>query len=118
VICLADPDRNAYRAYGLSRANFWQVFLSPRVWLSNRSLWNEKGWRTEWPPKGQEAMQLAGTFIIGTDGRIRLPYYYDNISDHPPIDLLLHGIMGVKWKMPFVKPIAPPKKSGKAKSKK
>ena len=118
VMCLADPERKAYRAYGLERANFWQAFLSPDIWLSNLRLWREKGWRTELPPKGQDAMQLAGTFIIGTDGRIRLPYYYDNISDHPPIDLLLHGIMGVKWKMPFVKPIAPPKKSGKAKSKK
>ena len=118
VMCLADPERKAYRAYGLERANFWQAFLSPDIWLSNLRLWREKGWRTELPPKGQDAMQLAGTFIIGTDGRIRLPYYYDNISDHPPIDLLLHGIMGVKWKMPFVKPIAPPKKSGKARSKK
>jgi peroxiredoxin len=117
VLCLADSERNAYRAYGLERANIWQAFLSPRIWLSNLSLRREKGWKTEWPPEGQDAMQLAGIFIIGPDGRIRLPYYYDNISDHPPIDLLLHGILGVKWKMPFVKPIAPSKKSIKAKSK-
>ncbi len=59
VTCLADPERKAYRAYGLERANFWQVFLSPRVWLSNLRLRREKGWRTEWPPAGQDALQLG-----------------------------------------------------------
>ena len=50
-------------------------------------------------------MQLAGTFVIGTDGRIRLPYYYDNIADHPPVDLLLHGVMGMDWNRPFEGPV-------------
>ena len=118
VMCLADPERNAYRAYGLERANIWQAFLSPGIWSSNLRLRREKGWKTERPPKGQDAMQLAGTFVIGTDGRIRLPYYYDNISDHPPLDLLLHGIMGVNWKMPFEKPISRSHRSAINKSKK
>ncbi len=108
VTCLADPERKAYRAYGLMRANLWQTFLSPRVWTSNARLGREKGWKTEWPPKGQDSMQMAGTFVIGTDGRIRLPYYYDDIADHPPVDLLLHGVMGVNWKKSFEKPVAPP----------
>jgi hypothetical protein len=43
-------------------------------------------------------MQMAGLFVIAPDGRIRLPYYYDNIADHPPVDLLLHGVMGADWK--------------------
>ena len=88
VTCLADPERKAYRAYGLERANFWQAFLSPSIWSSNLRLRREKGWKTEWPPAGQDALQLAGIFIIGTNGRLRLPYYYDNIADHPPLDLL------------------------------
>jgi len=118
VICLADPERKAYRAYGLERANLFQTFLSLRVWKSNSRLKREKGWRTEWPPKGQDAMQLAGTFVIGSDGKIRLPYYYDDIADHPPVDLLLHGVMGVNWKKPFGKPVAPEHKPSKSKSKK
>lgn len=118
VLCLADPDRNAYRAFGLERANLWQVFLSPKVWISNIKLLQEKGWRTEWPPKGQDAMQSAGIFIIGKDGRIRLPYYYDNISDHPPLDLISHGILGVDWKKPLEKPIVKSKPAVKNKSKK
>ena len=101
AICLADPAREAYRAYGLYRGTTWQTVLSPRIWLSNRRLARTKGYKPGLPHVGQDAYQMAGTFIIGTDGRIRLPYYYDDIADHPPIDLLLHGIMGADWNKPF-----------------
>lgn len=106
-LCLADPERIAYRAYGLERATIWQSFLSWRVWQSNRRLKKERGWNTDLPPVGQDSMQLAGTFVISTNGRIRLPYYYDNIADHPPVDLLLHGVMGMDWNQPFEGPVAP-----------
>ena len=98
VTCLSNVDRSAYRAYGLERASVWQSFLSLNVIRSNKRLDAEKGYRTELPPKGQDSMQMAGTFVIASDGRIRLPYYYDDIADHPPVDLLLHGVMGVDWK--------------------
>ncbi len=107
LLCLSDPQRRAYRAYGLERASIWQTFLSWRVWQSNKRLQKERGWKPEMPPPGQDAMQMSGTFVIGTDGRIRLPFYYDDIADHPPVDLLLHGVMGVDWKQPFEGPVAP-----------
>jgi len=106
-LCLADPDRKSYRAYGLERASIWQTFLSWNVWRSNRRLKQEHGWNTELPPQGQGAMQLAGTFVIARDGRIRMPYYYDDIADHPPVDLLLHGVLGMDWNQPFEGPVAP-----------
>lgn len=106
VLCLADPGRNAYEAYGLERANIWQSFLSLNVWRSNRRLKQERGWNTDLPPQGQDALQMAGLFIIAPDGRIRLPYYYDDIADHPPVDLLLHGVMGTDWSKPFEGPAA------------
>ncbi len=101
AICLADPDRLAYHQYGLYRGTTWQTLLSPRIWISNRQLARKKGYKPELPPPGQNAYQMSGTFIIGTDGRIRLPYYYDDIADHPPVDLILHGIMGADWHKPF-----------------
>lgn len=101
AICLADPDRTAYKAYGLYQGTIWQTLLSPRIWASNRRLVKEKGYKPELPPPGQDAYQMSGTFIIGMDGRIRLPYYYEDIADHPPVDLLLHGIMGAEWNKPF-----------------
>jgi len=106
AVCLADPDRSAYHAYGLYRGNIWQTLISPRIWLSNRRLAQTKGFKPELPLQGQDTYQMSGTFIIGTDGRIRLPYYYDDIADHPPIDLVLHGIMGIDWDKPYgTKPV-------------
>ncbi len=99
--CLADVDRSAYRAFGLYRGTFWQTLLSPRIWSSNKQLEKTKGYKPELPRPGQDAYQMSGTFIIGTDGRIRLPYYYEDIADHPPVDLILHGIMGADWNKPF-----------------
>ncbi len=107
VNCLSDPAREAYRAFGLERANIWQSFLSLNVWRSNRRLKRERGWRPELPPPGQDALQLAGVFIIGPDGRIRLPYYYEDIADHPPVEIMLRGVMGVDWGQPLEGPIAP-----------
>jgi len=105
VLCLADADRSAYRAYGLGRGGWRETFLSLQVWMSNRRLAETKGYRTELPPAGQDAYQMGGTFIIGTDGRIRLPYYYEDIADHPPTDLLLHGLLGMQWSEPLEGPL-------------
>jgi len=105
VLCLADADRSAYRAYGLGRGGWREIFLSLQVWMSNRRLAETKGYRTELPPAGQDAYQMGGTFIIGTDGRIRLPYYYEDIADHPPTDLLLHGLLGMQWSEPLEGPL-------------
>jgi peroxiredoxin len=107
VLCLSDPARKAYRAYGLSRGRPSQTVLSLRVLRSNRDLQKRKGWKPELPPEGQDAFQMAGTFIIGPDGRIRLPYYSNDIADHPPVELLLGGVMGIGWDKSFEGPIEP-----------
>ena len=52
-------------------------------------------------------MQMSGTFIIGRDGKIRLPFYYDHIADHPAVDLLLDGVLATDWNKPFDGPIGP-----------
>lgn len=100
IICLSDPQREVYRAFGLGRGTTWQVMLSPDV-IRGTARAREHGHRPELPPPGQDVMQMSGTFIIGTDGRIRLPYYYENIADHAPIDLLLNGVLNTGWDKPF-----------------
>jgi peroxiredoxin len=103
---LADPERKAYRAYGLERGNIFQTVLNPKVWSAiSRS--RKKGYKVEVPPEGQDAMQMSGTFIIGTDGRIELPYYYDNIADHPSLELLLGGVLSTRWNSLFEGPVGP-----------
>jgi peroxiredoxin len=107
ILCLSDPERKVYTAYGLERGTLRQTFLSAQVWRSNRRLKKTRGWNTELPPPGQDSMLMSGTFVIGPDGLIRLPYYYDNIADHPPLDLIVKGILGTDWKKPFESPITP-----------
>jgi peroxiredoxin len=100
VLCLADPDREAYHAFGIERGNWYQVALAPQV-VSGTIEAHHHGHSAEMPPKGQDVRQMSGTFIIGRDGRVRLPYYYDTIADHPPIELLLRGVLGTTWDKPF-----------------
>ena len=37
---------------------------------------------------------------------LELPYY-DDIADHPSVDLLLHGVMGMDWNQTFDGSVAP-----------
>lgn len=105
LLCLADPERKAYTAFGLERGDLGQTIFNWKVLRSNRLIQARKGWKPQLAPKGQDVFLMSGVFIIGTDGLIRLPYYYDDIADHPSLDLLLHGISGIDWGQQFERPI-------------
>ena len=104
LYCLADPERKAYQAYGLERGTLFQTFLNLKV-LAAVKRSQKKGYKVEAPPAGQDAMQMSGSFIIGRDGRVLLPYYYDNIADHPSLELFLNGVLATDWTKPFDGPI-------------
>jgi len=110
VLCLADPERELYHAYGLGRGTVGQTLLSPKIWSANARALAEKGYKAELPPPGQDAFLMSGSFIIATDGRVRLPYYYDHIADHPSADLLLKGFLSTDWNSPFEAPLGPKSK--------
>jgi len=103
---LADPERKAYQAFGLERGNLFQTFFNPKVWSAVKRS-REKGYQIEPPPAGQDAMQMSGTFIISTRGKVELPYYYDHIADHPPLELLLSGVLATRWDESFDGPVGP-----------
>lgn len=103
---LCDPERKVYEAYGLEKGNLFQTFLNPKIW-SAISRARKKGYQVETPPEGQDAMQMSGTFVISKSGQILLPYYYDHIADHPPLDLLLSGVLSSSWDQPFEGPVGP-----------
>lgn len=106
LLALSDPERAAYHAYGLERGNIFETVLNLDVIRSVKEA-AKKGYHLEPPPEGQDAMQMSGTFIINQAGRILLPYYYDNIADHPPLDLLLEGVLSTGWGGDFNGPIGP-----------
>ena len=51
---------------------------------------------------------MSAVFIISTQGRVLLPYYFDHIADHPPLSLLLGGVLATRWDQPFDGPVTPP----------
>lgn len=109
LLCLTDPERKAYQVYGIERGGVFQTFLNLKVWKALKAA-DKKGYKVEPPPAGQDAMQMSGIFIINSSGRIVLPYYFDNIADHPSIDLLLSGVLSTRWDQPFEGPVFPAKK--------
>jgi len=106
LLALSDPKRTAYRAYGLERGTLFETFLNLKILRAVRRS-REKGYQVEPAPEGQDAMQMSGTFIIGRDGGILLPFYYDNIADHPSLDLLLSGVLSTGWDKRFEGPVGP-----------
>jgi hypothetical protein len=90
----------------LERGNIFQTFLNLKVWSSIRKS-RQKGYRVEPPPPGQDSMQMSGIFIISRDGMVQLPYYFDNIADHPPLELLLSGVLSTRWDHTFSGPVGP-----------
>lgn len=106
VLLISDVERDLYRLYGVRKGNLHATLFSLAVWRENNRA-ARKGYRPEMPPKGQDVMQMSAVFIIASDGRIRLPYYYDHIADHPPINLLLEGFLGMPWEKSFNGPIQP-----------
>jgi len=106
LLALSDPERMAYHAYGLERGSIFQTVLNPKVIRAVRES-ARKGYKLEEPPEGQDAMQMSGTFIISQEGKVLLPFYYDNIADHPLLDLLLEGVLSTKWDDEFEGPIGP-----------
>ena len=110
LLSLADPDRKAYQAYGVERGNIWQTVLTWKVYRAVKEA-KKKGLMLEPPPAGHDAMQMSAIFIINTRGKIVLPFYYDNIADHPSLDVLLSGVLTTAWDKPFEGPIGPGVKS-------
>ena len=108
LLCLADPERRAYQAYGLERGTLFVTFLNLKV-MQAVARSRKKGYEVEPPPSGQDAMQMSGSFIISREGRVLLPYYYDNIADHPPLDLWLNGVLSTRWDQDFNGPVVPVK---------
>jgi peroxiredoxin len=85
--CLVDPDRSAYRAYGLVRATPSEI-LTPQVALpflraNLRRQTQQKGLQ------GGSFLQMPGTFVIDTDGVLRMAHRNRHIADTPSTQQLL-----------------------------
>lgn len=77
---LLDPEKKAYRAYGLGHSFFhsWK----PKIWIEYaRLLTQGRKWRGIQGDSGQ----LGGDFIIDRSGIIRMAYRSDDPADRPAV---------------------------------
>jgi len=84
-VCLADPAREVYRAYGLARGTLGAVF-HPKTLGRYLDLLRH-GWRPALP--ADDPMQMGGDFLVGRDGRLLLAHYSRHPADRPSVATIL-----------------------------
>jgi peroxiredoxin len=93
-LLLCDPDRQAYRLYGLLEGSPAQI-LHDFAWKPND---RETGEKMISSRRGTERAlvdspwQLPGEFVVAPDGRIVLAHRYQYCEDFPPKTVLLGAI--------------------------
>ena len=89
-----DPEREAYRRFGLLRGSRWAVW-HPRV------LWKyvvlvSRGAKLRRSNPGEDLSQLGGDFVIGADGRILLAHRSHRPDDRPDVAVLMSALAGAQ----------------------
>lgn len=84
---VADPERIAYAAFDLQRTT-WLRLMKPRV------IWGYlkfivAGAMPHWIPKGEDALQLGGDFLVAPDRRRLWVHRGVDPLDRPTVDELL-----------------------------
>jgi peroxiredoxin len=91
---LRDPDRAAYRAYGLARGSLMQVFgpstALPFLTANLRSETRQRGL------KGGDLMQMPGTFVVDGDGVVRLAHRNRHVADSPRNQDILEALGSIR----------------------
>ena len=84
---LVDPNRAAYRAYGLGRASVARAWgIRPAV--AYLRLIGQGRWRDLRRPT-EDTLQLGGDFVIGADGTLMYGFWSTGPDDRPPVEELI-----------------------------
>jgi peroxiredoxin len=86
----ADPERAAYRAFGLERTS-WARVLRPGVVLRYLRL-IFRGWRPRQAEEGEDVLQLGGDFVLDGQGRLACAYRSAEPTDRPAVEALLQAV--------------------------
>jgi peroxiredoxin len=86
--CLADPQRDTYRAFGLKRGSLWEVVgppvYAPGLRAAARGHYVERAIG--------DVMQLPGTFIIDREGIVRWAKVARHAADHPSVGEIVSAL--------------------------
>jgi peroxiredoxin len=89
---LIDPEKKAYRAYGLesSLLRSW----SPKIWFAYTRLMLQ-GWK--WRGIQGDSRQLGGDFIVDQQGIIRMAYRSHDPTERPKIEEIIQVLDEIKY---------------------
>jgi hypothetical protein len=87
---VCDPDRAAYRYFGLERGK-WSMFFRWRV-LARFVRLVFSGWRLRTPEAGEDVLQLGGDFILSADRRLLYAHRSADPADRPALNDLVTRI--------------------------
>ena len=93
--CLADPDQVAYQAYDLRTAGLSEI-LRAENGLKYLRLQVKTETRQRTAKRGEDVLQLGGTFVVDTGGVIRYAHRNRHTGDNPPNDEVLEAIESMK----------------------
>jgi AhpC/TSA antioxidant enzyme len=88
-VCLTDPERTAYDAFGLTRRGDLGDVMGPRVLAAGIKALR---YGVSLPGKGQDIRQLGGAFVIDREGGIRLAQRAATSADRATVDSLLAAL--------------------------
>ena len=86
---LADPERAAYRAFGLERLSWYRVF-SPATFKLYVKLFRKGLVRQDYGKS--DIYQAGGDFVIGGDGVVFFAHRSQDPADRPSVSALLKAI--------------------------
>jgi len=87
---VCDPDRAAYRYFGLDRGS-WSMFFRSGVLARYLSL-IFTGWRPHRAEAGEDMLQLGGDFILSADQRLVYAHRSNDPADRPAASDLVRRI--------------------------
>ncbi len=90
-LILSDPERRAYRAFGLERGGTSQVWSPNALRTYARGLLRG---RLPHLPRADIA-QLGGDFVLDAQGRVVYEYRSEESADRPAIDTVLDAVRAV-----------------------
>jgi len=85
---LSDPERKAYRAFGLQEGSAHRIFGLPTIWTYLRGFLQRR-----WPRlPSADIRQLGGDILIDAGGNIALLHRSQSPADRPGVGMLLEAI--------------------------
>ena len=90
VPVVGDPERVAYKAFGLERTSWWTFFRPGVIWRYMTHMFH--GVRVRKPYDGEDVRQLGGDFILTRSGDIVYSYRDPDPTRRPTVAELLRVV--------------------------